>query len=239
MTRSFAHRIAAYFATLFLVAMGALFMLWFYGLPALGLQGASQRKLAEATRIQEVVADRERANLNDSLIERRGDLLVIAENKVIAEQLHNFKRLNPDLIQANFERVFQRTQRAYPDRYQAMQIILPTSGQIVASNDNDDLGQAFSDGDLLARASRSGVHEMVEEFNGKQGRTLAIIRQIRAPDKEGYPNSELVGLLFVLIESHSLLLDQSQFSGSGSGMQGSTELFDNEGVLIAQYPPPD
>ena len=237
MTRSFAHRIAAYFATLFLVAMGALFLLWFYGLPALGLQGASQRKLAEATRIQEVVADHERATLNDAIFERRGDLLVLAENKIIAEQLLNYKKLNPEQFQANFERVFRRTQRAYPDRYQTMQIILPTTGQIVASNDNDDLGQAFSDGDLLARASRSGVHEMVEEFNSKQGRTLAIIRQIRAPDKEGYPNSELVGLLFVLIESRSLLLDQSQFSGSGSGMQGSTELFDNEGVLIAQYPP--
>ena len=236
MTRSFAQRIAAYFATLFLVAMGALFALWFYGLPAVGLQGATSQKLAEATRIQEIVADHERAALNTSLFERRGDLLAISENKTIAEQLVNYSETNRGEIQETFERIFLRTQRAYPDRYNAMQLILPNTGEIVASSDKKELGQIFSNWDFLARASRPGVREMVEEFYGKNGKTLAIIRQIRAPDKEGYPNGKLAGLLLVLLESSSLLPDQSLFAGSGNGMQRTTQLFDSKGVLITQLP---
>lgn len=235
MIRSFAQRIAAYFATFFLVAMGALFALWFYGLPAIGLQGASDQRLAEATRMQELLADHQRAAIIASLIERRGDVLTVAENKSIAEQLTHYDQTNHELIQGNFERVFQRTQRAYPDRFQAMRLILP-NGQIIASSDKSVIGQPFSDQDLLARASRPGAQEILTEFNDTQGKTLAIVRQVLAPDEEGYTNGKLAGLLFVLLESNALLLDQSLFAGSGTGMHRTAQLFDNEGGLITQFP---
>ena len=112
MTSSFAARIVAYFATLFLVAMGTLFTLWLYGLPAIGLQGASSQKLTEAMLVLELSANHLREVLDANIAERRGDMLVISENRVIAEDLFH---KNPNL-QANLERVFQRTLRAYPDR---------------------------------------------------------------------------------------------------------------------------
>ena len=236
MPRSFAQRIATYFATLFLIAMGALLALWFYGLPAAGLQGASHQRLAEATHIHEMLADNQRATLIASLTERRGDMLVIAESKALAEQLVQFNGAKQEQLQANLERVFQRTQRAYPDRYQSMQLILPVTGQIVGSSDSTQLGQTFKDPDLMARASKSGVQEIVEEAPGKSGKTLAIIRQIRAPDSDGYPNGKLAGLIFAQLDSNSQLIDPSLVSGSLSKQPGTTQLFDNDGRLIAQFP---
>ncbi|MER2538908.1 MAG: ATP-binding protein [Azonexus sp.] len=231
MTSSFASRIVAYFATLFLVAMGTLFTLWLYGLPAIGLQGASSQKLTEAMLVLELSANHLREVLDANIAERRGDMLVISENRVIAEDLFH---KNPN-FRANLERVFQRTLRAYPDRYQLMQLLDPASGDIVAASDSREKGRRFSNRDLLERASAPGISEMIEQFDGKEGTTLAILRQIHAPDPDGYPNGKLVGILFALLEPSSLLGESAQVTAPGSSKPGTTLLFDTEGRLLAQY----
>ena len=236
MSKSFATRIAIYFGTFFLLVMGTLLTLWLHGLPAIGLQGATEQKLAEAMRVLELAADQQRETLSINLQERRGDLMVIAENKVIAQQLFDGKALPHDSIQSNFERIFLRTQRAYPDRYQSMLLIHPGSRRIIASSDESELGAPFGHRDLLDRASKPGISELVEQFEGKQGTTLAILRQIYAPDPDGYPNGKLVGILFALLEPESLLSNSFQQSNPGLGSSGTTLLFDTAGKLLAQAP---
>ncbi len=234
-TRPFASRIAVYFASLFLAAIAALFTLWLYGLPAIGLQGASNQKLTEARRTLELTADHQRETWNANLIERRGDILIIAENKLLAEQLA--KADDPKAIQTNLERIFERAQRAYPDRHQAMQLIQPDSGKILASSDSAEQGGQFSDPKLLARAVSPGAEELVEEFNGKRGKTLAIVRQIHAPDKDGYPHGPLVGLLFAQLDPASLIANSESLRDAGSF--GQTLLFAADGTLITQLSSPD
>ena len=235
-TLSFAARIAIYFGAFFLLAMGALLTLWLRGLPAIGLQGATEQKLGEAMRVLELTADQQRETLSINLQERRGDLMVIAENKVLAQQMLEVKGLAQESIQSNFERIFLRTQRAYPDRYLSMQLIHPSSRRIVASSDESELGAPFGHRDLLDRASKLGISELVEQFEGKQGTTLAIVRQIHAPDSDGYPNGKLVGILFTLLQPESLLNNNFQQSNPGSGSSGTTLLFDTAGKLLAQAP---
>jgi PAS domain S-box-containing protein len=231
MSKSFASRIVTYFATLFLVAMSALFALWFFGLPAIGLQGASSQKLNEAMRVLELSANHLREVLDANIAERRGDMLVIAENRVLAENIAQGKTH----LRNNFDRVVERTQRAYPDRYRSLQLIDPVSGNILAASNNDETGKRFSNRELLDRASAPGISEMIEQFDGKEGTTLAILRQIHAPDSEGYPNGKLVAILFTLLEPSLLLGDSTQVATAGSSKPGTTLLFDTEGRLLAQY----
>ena len=129
MSKSFASRIVTYFATLFLFAMSALFALWFFGLPAVGLQGASSQKLNEAMRVLELSANHLREVLDANIAERRGDMLVIAENRLLAENIAQGKTH----LRNNFERVVERTQRAYPDRFRSLQLIDPVNGNILAA----------------------------------------------------------------------------------------------------------
>ena len=231
MSKSFASRIVTYFATLFLFAMSALFALWFFGLPAVGLQGASSQKLNEAMRVLELSANHLREVLDANIAERRGDMLVIAENRLLAENIAQGKTH----LRNNFERVVERTQRAYPDRFRSLQLIDPVSGNILAASNNDETGKRFSNRDLLDRASAPGISEMIEQFDDKEGTTLAILRQIHAPDPEGYPNGKLVAILFALLEPGSLLGDSTQVATPGSSKPGTTLLFDTEGRLLAQY----
>ena len=234
MTQSFAARIAIYFGTFFLVTMGALLAFWLYGLPAIGLQGASNQKLTEAMRVLELTADQQRDTLIANLLERRGDLLVVAENRVLAQQLLDYSEKSPALLQNNFERVFQRMQRAYPDRYLSIQLIHPSTRRIVASGDENEVGELFGQHDLLDRASQPGIRELIEQFEGKYGTTLTVIRQIYAPDPDGYPNGQLVGILIALLETESLLNEASRQSSPGLGSAGSTLLFDTAGHLLRQ-----
>ncbi len=87
MNSSFSNRISAYFGALFLVAIGILFSLWYFGLPQFGLIGASDQRLAEAMRILEVKADLQYTLIAKGIKERRGDVLVFSENKSLSQQL--------------------------------------------------------------------------------------------------------------------------------------------------------
>lgn len=128
MNSSFSARVAAYFGGLFIATIGILFVLWFFGLPQLGIVGAESRWLTESTHALETIANYQRAALANSLEERRGDLLVLSENKIIAQQM----AINAPSLQQEAERVFDRLVRAYPDRFQEILLLEVPTGKILA-----------------------------------------------------------------------------------------------------------
>ena len=233
MPASFSNRIAAYFGALFVAAIGFLFVLWFFGLPAIGLLGESEQRVAQAMRILEVKADLQRRLIDQAIVERRGDMLVLAENVTLMNAL----AAEPDQVQPNLDRIFFRMQRAYPDRYQRLLIVDPSSQRIIASSLPGELGRIFADTQLMNRALQLGATELVEPIaNTKTTPALTIVRQIHASDRSGYPRARLVGILVAFVEVNAFVGQLESGGLVDGGAQGSTVLLDAQRQLLARYP---
>ncbi|WP_295008513.1 PAS domain S-box protein [uncultured Dechloromonas sp.] len=228
MKQSFSVRITRYFGALFVVAMGSILMLWYFGLPLLGMNGASTQRLIEANRLLEISADHAQRNFSSKLTERRGDMVVLSENSGLAQQ---FVQGSPNL-HANLGRLFDRLQRAYPDRYVELYAIDPVSLKIIGSGSGKGLGEAFFDPELARSVSQVGISELIDQVAWNGGSHLIIMRQVRDMHGDGRPNGRPAGIL-------AAILDATYFtSGSGeavSTLQGSeTIMLDGHGQLIAQ-----
>ena len=229
---TFANRIALYFGLLFSAGMALLFGLWYYGLPALGIAGASEQRLALAVRILELKADQRSAQLAEGLGERRGDVLVMAENALLANAL----TVGRVPAQRSAEAHFERLQRAYPDRYKKLQFITPSTGVIAASSDGSEVGQVFKYPAVLKRANRPGAVELLEQLFDLTGEPeVAIIRQIPGRDADGAPSVLPVSIAVVY-------LDLAQLAGEGfhpddqqANQHTNTLLFDTEGQELAHF----
>lgn len=227
-TTSFSTRIAAYFGSLFVATMLVLFALWYFGLPALGITGAKNQRLADAIHSLEMSADHQRETFASKLRERRGDLLILSENKVLAEQLATH---NPQL-QQDVERVFDRLVRAHPNRYQDILLLDPSNGKILAAGSTGDIGTIFSDIELVRRTRLPGATELIEQLSGKEGPTLAIIRQIHLLDSDGYPNGKLIGLIVALLDPRQFLGDEGDRSPTDELISGGSALISTAGQML-------
>jgi PAS domain S-box-containing protein len=229
MNASFSSRIAAYFAALFLAAMGLLFFFWYVGIPQFGLVGASNQRLSEAIRNLELKADYQRAQITEGFKERRGDVLIIAENKVLTKQLENHE----PSVQQDVERIFDRLQRAYPDRYQRLVIVDPADGRILASSVADEQGKTFQQLELIRSAAQPGINELIEHLPRKAGFDVVIVRQIHALAADGYPGSDLVGILIAFIDPQQFISEGFRDDLPVSGRHGSTLLLGSAGQVLA------
>jgi diguanylate cyclase (GGDEF)-like protein/PAS domain S-box-containing protein len=230
---SFSARITAYFGALFMVAIGVLFLLWFVGLPAMGLLGESEQRVAQAMRTLEVKADLQRRLIDQAIVERRGDMLVVAENVTLMNALASA----PVQAQPNIERVFERLQRAYPDRYQRLLIVDPRSQRVIASSVPTERGNVFTDTQLLNRATQPGAIELIEPVvSFKSTPALTIVRQIHAPDRSGYPQARLVGILVAFVEVNAFVGQLMRDDLVEGATQGSTVLLDAQRQLLARFP---
>ncbi|UCV10710.1 response regulator [Dechloromonas denitrificans] len=223
----FSTRISIYFCGLFLLVLGILFALWFNGLPLISLQGASEQKLAESSRLLEASADQQREYFSQSINERRGDILVLAESRTLETQLATTSGKVESELQQNLERVFERLQRAYPDRYLQISLVDPSSMRIRASSKTNEVGQRFAREALIERASRPGVTELIEQVNYSDRPSLAILRQVHNSDE----HDRLVGIVIAILDTPYLLIQ-----GVHASHPGTTLLFDNTGRQLARHP---
>ncbi len=226
---SFSSRVAAYFGALFLGAMGVLFALWYLGLPQLGLAGAGDQRLIDATRALEHAADLQQAAILDALGERRGDMLILAEGRVIAKQLED----DDTELEQNFQRVTERLLRAYPDHYLGLVIVDPDTRKIRASNDGAELGREFPDRELIARATRPGVTELIEQFGKPGAASVAIVRQIHAPNEQGQAYGRLIGILVSVLDTRSLVAQGMGGDAHDDSRSGTVLLLDFAGQQVA------
>jgi len=231
MNTSFSTRIAAYFGGLFVAAMSLVFALWYFGLPQLGMSGAKDQWLVESSRSLEMLADHQRTRIADKLEERRGDILILAENKVLSKAIE----IHDPQLQQDSERIFERLVRARPDRFQEMLILDPHSGKILASGSGADLGMQFPDISLLKRARQPGASELIEEIIGKEGPTLAIVRQIHAQYPDGQPNGKVIGILYIVLDPRNFLGEGIASATPAPSTIGSTILLNATGqTLVSQ-----
>ena len=226
---SFSSRIASYFGALFLGAMGVLFALWYFGLPQFGLPGASDQRLIDATRALEHSADLHQAAILSGIGERRGDMLIVAEGRAIAQQLAD----DEPTLSSDFERVAQRLMRAYPDRYLQLLIVDPLTGGIRASSERAEVGRPFADKELIARAARPGITELIEQLATPTGTAIAIVRQIHDLTAEGHTYGRLVGVLIGVLDTRALVAERLGNEAQENSQSGTAMLFDFVGQPVA------
>lgn len=226
---SFSRRVAAYFGALFLLAIAILFWFWFFGFATLGIVGAKSQHITEAMHFLGIKADAQRSFIAKGVKDRRGDILVISENRTISKQLER----RDVAVQKELDRIFNRLQRAYPDRYQHLLIVDPANSQILASDVAADNGETFDDHALIKRATQPGATEIIELLNKKNGaNTLAIIRQIHALNPDGYAIEKLVGILIAYVDLQQFITEELLEDVASE----STLLFNPAGKILARFP---
>ncbi len=223
-------RIVNYFGSLFVVALGIVFTLWYVGLPTLGFHGASGQRLAEATRVLELEADHMAAWFNQSLQERRGDMLNLAENVTLAHLLAS--PATGDELQHHAERLHDRLLRAYPDSYYKLYILSPQDGRIIAASTPQERGSIFPDQALAFAAARPGTIELVDQLSLPDGRYILMARQIRALDPAAVDqfNGQPKGIIVALLPPGQFSVQRRMNRESGDS---HTALIDSQGELMA------
>ena len=230
---SLSNRLTRYFGALFLATVGVLFALWYFGLPQLGLVGASEQRLGEAMRLLEVRADLQQALIANNIRERRGDMLVVSENEALAKLVRSKGAAGQTLV----ERLFEGLQRAYPDRYRRLLIVDPVSQRVLASNTRGDVGRAFDTPSLIQRAAQPGATEMVEPVAVRNGSPeLAIVRQIHTRDAQGYPSAKPVAILVAYTDLQQFVGQRFTQATSDAPSRETTLLLDTSGRVLAGVP---
>ncbi|MES2047409.1 MAG: ATP-binding protein [Pseudomonadota bacterium] len=233
MNTSFSSRIAAYFVALFLAGIGLLFFFWYLGVPQLGVVGAGNQRLADAILKLELKADYQRSAMTERFKEVRGDILVVSESKILTRQLEK----NDATLQQDLERIFERLQRAYPDRYQSLMIVAPVGGQvrasIGASTVAGELGSVFPQPELLQRAAQPGITELIEQLPGKDGVDIVIVRPVHVLAADGSPDGEVVGILLAFVDARQFISGGARDDLPLSGKNSSTVLLGAQGQVLA------
>lgn len=226
MQQSFSVRITRYFGALFVVLMGCILMLWYFGFPSLGMNGASTQRLMEANRLLEISADHVQRSFSSKLTERRGDMMVLSENSGLGQQ---FAQGSPN-IQATVDRLFDRLQRAYPDRYVELYAIDPANLEIVGSGSGNGLGEVFFDPELARSVTQVGISELIDQvmWNGRSH--LIIMRQIRGVQTDGPVSAHPVGILVAVLDAAYFISGSEE---AISTLQGSEAIvLDGQGQPI-------
>jgi diguanylate cyclase (GGDEF)-like protein/PAS domain S-box-containing protein len=224
----FSTRITLYFGSLFGAAMAALFLFWYLGWPQMGLLGAGNQRVNEATRALERSADHKRTLITEALRERRGDVLILSESAALAQPPGR----HASALQAGLASAWEQLGRAKPDRFSRLVVVDPQTGRVLAASDGRSLGAVFEPQAALQRATRAGVQELIAQLPDGGGSTIAIVRPLLARGAARRPERPVAGILVAYVDAQSLLGQDFDSAPADAGSLEQTALFGSAGELI-------
>ena len=228
---SIAKRIVLTFAAMVAVALVSIFLLWYYGLPELGVIGAADQKLAQSARLLEQAADHQRNAIKSVIAQRRGDVLVVAENRLVALQL-----AQPEgRPQKDVARVFERLQRAYPDAFRSIRIVDVKTGTIRGSGEGAEVGRVFTDHAFLERASQPGVSELIEQSSDQGVAVVVIARQIHASTDDA-GTDRLVALLVASLDAAQVIEGGMRDEHEGLSVPAASMVLGANAQVLSRFP---
>ncbi|MCF8209695.1 MAG: EAL domain-containing protein [Rhodoferax sp.] len=229
---SFSKRIVLSFGSMVLAAVVGIYAIWYFGLPVLGVAGAADQKLDQVARMLELAVGHQRNLIQNEVEERRGDTLILAENRLIAEKMSH-----PSAdIQADIGHVFDSLQRAYPDAYTHVRFINAADFRIRGSNFAQESGQTFSDITLLQRAMQPGVTELVEQSTEAGKPVLVIVRKIFLPTQDGDAMDRPLGFVVSSVDVAPLLEFGFRQNRDGDRLPGVSLVFGAQGEVLSRFP---
>lgn len=234
MLSTFANRMTGYFAALLIASMSILFFIWYFGIPIIHLTGAKTQELETAISLLEIKADLHEKLISTELIERRGDLLVLAESDEIIKNIGN----NIPLLQEKLNQKFQSLLRAYPRRFKKLLIINPKDLSVLASTEELNQVTIFQNNEFFNRAVEANHNELIDSWVGSDGRRiLALAHKIRALDEVGNPHGQVQGILIAVIDFNNFLEDGFSTKKKSMQLYGNIVVANNfDGEILAVYP---
>lgn len=225
MFTSFSNRMTGYFAAVLVAALGILFFLWYVGIPAVGLTGAREERLASAIAQLEMKADLQRNLIDSDLHDSGADMLFIAES----EELKQALQAPSQALQQLLERKFQILQKAHAQRFSGLLLLdaqQKTPIASVALGKPEPLSPQHLQS-LIATANTSS--RMLNWLTPQHRVQLAVTLPVMVNAKM---QAVLVGFLDVeeFFQGH-LSLEQQSWRRFGSTM-----LFDAQANLISRFP---
>jgi diguanylate cyclase (GGDEF)-like protein/PAS domain S-box-containing protein len=227
---SFAKRIVLSFGAMVLVAVVCIFLIWYFGLPMLGVAGAADQRLAQVQHTLEQTVGHQRIVIVTELEQRRGDAVVIAENREILEQLQQ----RSSSLQPEVERQFRLLRSAYPGAFKALHWVDARSHSILASSQPDQVGCAFDNEALLQRALQPGVEELVEQSVAAGAAVVLIARPVRLGKSASSGGS--VAILLVVLDAAALVESGLRATYDGSAASSATLVYGLGGEVFSRYP---
>ncbi len=230
---SFSTRISLSFWALFVASVVVGVLVWYAGIPWIGLDGEREQRLVNATRSLEASANHQLTVIQGDIFERRGDVLVASESASLTRLLAEGDKA---ALQHELQRIFDRMERAYPHVYGALRLVDPVSAKVLASSQPDELDKSFSHTGLLQRATRPGVTELVEEISGATGPVLFIVRPMQVRDEDGYPVGKSSAILIASMEVSAMVETAIGITRVGYEQPGATLVLGAHGDLLGRFP---
>lgn len=230
---SFSTRIALSFGALALMAVMLVELVWYVGIPPLGLNGARDQRLAEATQHLTIFSNQRLMTIHTALTARRGAVLVAAESNTLIETL---ARGELHALQKTTEQLFERWARAHPNAFLAMRVLDPDTGVVVASSQRDNVGKSLLPRDLLERAQQPGVSELVEIITEREEPALVIVRPVFSVDADGYPEGAALGFVVAVLDMAAVLAVNIGYGRENDEPPGATLLLVARDRVLVRHP---
>ena len=224
----------AYFATLLIASLGGLFMLWYFGAPALGIVGANQLRLHNAIQTLEVKADLQRNMIAAELKDRMGDVLMVAESQDLKLAIPLPTRLSSVLTQK-----IQILQHAHPHRFTQLFVVQSADGRIVASTRPEETGRLFSDKAWLSRVVAGEERGAISRWEKEDGESFFVLALRLVPESPNTASSQVKTPLILMAVLDLALFFEDGFEPGKVVLRriGASYLFDRHAHLMAQFPP--
>ncbi len=220
----------SYFAALLVLALGLLFVLWYFGFPQLGLSGARKQSLQAALRVLETRADVQSNLIAIELKERAEDAAFVVDNTNLV--MAKVRQQPTELLQQQIQ-VLHAT---HPQRFKQIFIVDLKSREILASSVPENQGKTVDELELVGRFEHRHGGRALESWTSRDGtRVLAITSPVSISTEAKAPAALLVAILDL-----QRLLEESVQSDLGTVSEGDTTLlFDQNGELIISFPKVD
>ena len=233
MHSAYSNRLALSIGALLTVCVSLLVAGWWFGLPVVGEGGMLGQRKADVQHTLEQRADFLRRLTEQSLDKRRSEVRSVTQ---VVGAAHGPQLSSETGSSAPVQRTLNQWLNSHPGDFQHARILRLPGGRIVASTNPSEVGSELNDSNLLQRAQRPGVQEMIVSLVSPAGKpALGWVRQIRSAPT-GPEGGNVQGLVIAYSEVQDLLEEVLQTQPASAAQAGQSLLFDGQQRLLAAVP---
>lgn len=230
-------RLLSYFGLLSLAGAITFVVLWMYGVPQWGIEGVQSAEYRRTILAMESLADKERDVFAQWFVERRRELRLTVGNELIADAVRAASQSTARRAaapRALLERQLVRIKEANAGVYNALYIVNPANGLVLASTEPGATHPAPEHASILTESSQPGLTEFVHLVQGPRGPELVVTNQVIATGAQGYADGQLLGVLVARVDLRTALANEEEIMQQSLGPAGGWALLDREQkVLVA------
>lgn len=225
-------RLLLFFGLLSAAGASIFVIFWFYGIPALGIEGIQSTEYRRSMATVESIDDKERDAFEKWFVNRRRELSLFTRSELVAsvvglklprgEQFHQVLNRQLDLIK-----------ESNVGAYNYLYLLNPTTGQVIASTNREWKTSPTQHLSLIEESKQPGLNEFVYLLNEVNGDAAIIANQVIANDQDGQANGEIIGILIASVALQAPLKGEEQILLQSLGHSGALMLVDEKKQILA------